>query len=646
MDFTIILYIVIAFIIGAVVTFVFKRKENNSVDKSQLTTLSKENESLKMDLSNLSTEKESLKTKLSDAEKKLEQIEAESSNKVEEIKKKFEALLNEANSQSAKLDSQLKNALAGKIDDSITEQLAEVDKLKKKIKKLEDENEEFEDDLDACKKKLKNKEGEYTKLHDELDISLREKKGLQIELQKVADELEDKARELNVKTESLSFVQEILTAKRTDDDSVAKLYSKIDSLNDFICGELKDAVASIYTLEDELNDELYGSGLESWAVTAKKSWIQGKTSIAFVGEFSAGKTSIVNRILSQDDPKVPLLPVSTKATTAIPTYISGGVGTFYQFVTPNNELKSISEGTFKRVSKEVLDQVNGVSSLIQYFVMTYKNPNLNKLSILDTPGFNSNDKEDAERTIGVINECDALFWVFDVNAGTVNRSSINLIKKHLKKPLYVVINKVDTKAKTEVDQVENLIRKTLSDSGLSVKSFIRFSSKAPLNDIMKPIASVTHNDDRENYLSRLMEYVTNMTLEQEKDVVNAKKKADDLLKTSNELVDQYNISIANLNDHCEAVSEIPNYTTHDIMFWKDDNFEMSQQEYNEMVGLLQTICEQDCDMLCNLYNQQMETRAELQEAWAIHANEREQWQRLNQCNEILKKKIKELKSSK
>lgn len=579
----------------------------------------------------------------------LQQQLKESEDKARSIKQQYEKLLSEAKEQTRVVDEKLKAVIEGGPDEAIRQQLAEVDKLKKKIKNLEDENEEFEDDLDACKKKLKNKEVENSKLHDELDISLREKNGLQNELQKAADELEDKAHELNLKTESLSFVQEILTAKRTDDESVAKLYTKIDSLSDFICGELKDTIFSILRVEYEMmvefenNYDFFGSGHERWAVAARKSWIQGKTTIAFVGEFSAGKTSIVNRILSQDDPKVPLLPVSTKATTAIPTYISGGVGTFYQFVTPNNELKSISEGTFKKVSKEVLDQVNGVSSLIQYFVMTYKNPNLNKLSILDTPGFNSNDKEDAERTIGVINECDALFWVFDVNAGTVNRSSIELIKKHLKKPLYVVINKVDTKAKTEVDQVENLIRKTLSDAGLSVKSFIRFSSKAPLNDIMKPIASVTHNDDRENYLGRLSELVSYWTAEREKEVINAKKKADDLLKTSNELVDQFNISIGNLNDHCVAVSEIPNYTTHDIMFWKDDNFEMSEQEYSEMVNLLQKICEQDCDMLCNLYNQQMETRAELQEAWAIHANEREQWQRLNQCNEILKKKINELK---
>lgn len=577
-----------------------------------------------------------------EAEKLRQQLEA-CESKAEGLKQKYDKLLAEAHEQIKELDGKLKAVVEGGIDETVRQQLADVEKLKKKIKSLEEENEEFEDDLKSCKKKLNGKEGDCIKLRDDLDSVLREKKQLQEDLQKTTEALEEIVREANIKTESLSFVQEILTAKRTDDDSVKQRFAKIDNLSDFIRGELKDAIASIYTLKDEINNELYGSGLESWAVTAKKSWIQGKTSIAFVGEFSAGKTSIVNRILSQDDPNVPLLPVSTKATTAIPTYISGGVGTYYQFVTPNNELKSISEDTFKRVSKEVLDQVKGVSSLIQYFVMTYKNANLEHLSILDTPGFNSNDKEDAERTIGVINECDALFWVFDVNAGTVNRSSIDLIKNHLQKPLYVVINKVDTKAKTEVDKVENLIKKTLSDAGLSVEAFIRFSAKAPLKDIMEPITAVVHNDDRENYLTSLEELVATWTGEQEKEVVKAKKEADKLLKKSNSLVDQYNKGISNLNDHCVTVSNIPNYTEHDIMFWKDDNYEMSQEEFSNMINLLQTICEQDCNSLCDLYNEQMETRAELQDAWSTHANEREQWQRLNQCYEILKKKIKELK---
>ena len=95
------------------------------------------------------------------------------------------------------------------------------------------------------------------------------------------------------------------------------------------------------------------------------------------------------------------------------------------------------------------------------------------MSILDTPGFNSNDSEDAERTIEVINECDALFWIFDVNAGTVNRASLKIIKEHLKKPLYIVINQIDTKSKSDVDDVETLIRKTLMDEGIIfVESYV------------------------------------------------------------------------------------------------------------------------------------------------------------------------------
>jgi len=209
----------------------------------------------------------------------------------------------------------------------------------------------------------------------------------------------------------------------------------------------------------------------------------------------------VNRILSQDNPNIPQLPVSTKATTAIPTYIAGGSTVSYSFISGDGKRKTILKDTFKKVSKDILDQVKGASSLIKYFVMTYKNPNLNGLSILDTPGFNSNDNKDRERTIDVINECDALFWVFDVNAGTVNRSSISIIKERLNKPLYVVINKVDTKADSEVQKVENLIKKTLSDAGLQVQQFIKFSSKAPLASIMNPIKGVNKITTRDTLVS-------------------------------------------------------------------------------------------------------------------------------------------------
>jgi len=634
MDFTIILYIVIAFIIGVVVTFVFKRKEKNSVDKSQLTTLLEENESLKTELSNLSTEKESLKTKLFDTENKLGQIETDSSNKVEEIKKKFEALLNEANSQSAKLDSQLKNALAGKIDDSITEQLAEVDKLKKTIKNLEDDLEEANEDLSDVQKKLKSKDADIADLQDNYAKEQKKSSELNSELSTVKANLKEKIEELNLKMESLNFVQEILSAPEVNRNDVKQIDENIAEMKSFALGQLIDCYATLKDRFISFNDGRFDEykkywelRFKEWASVTRKSWINGKTTIAFVGEFSAGKTSIVNRILSQDNPSAPQLPVSATATTAVATYIAGGPIESYQFVTPDDKLKSISQKTFTdKVKKEVLDQVKGVSSLIKYFVMTYKNPNLNGLSVLDTPGFNSNDKNDSIRTMEVINECDALFWVFDVNVGTVNRSSIKIIKENLNKPLYIIINKVDTKADSDVQNVENLIRKTLNDEGLKVERYIRFSTKAPLSSIMDQIKNVKHLAEKEQYLSDLgnvIEENLRVLNQQVKDADNEYRQAED---NGQRIDEKFIQQMRTLWEHCNTAASIPHYEEH---IFKKDNYEMSQGEYGYLCDVLNESCS-DVESMGRIYDEKTDSAFAVQKAWTKVCEFKAAWQRVDE----------------
>ena len=607
-----ILYVVIAAVLGAIITFFFARK-NVQTEETVLDDSSKEKELVK------------------EYEEKLQEY----TNKANELKDKYERLLAEANDKIGKLDAQLAEAINGNIDESVMKQLADVDKLKKEIKNLEEEIEEYEDDIKDIKKKLKNKETENLELQDNLSKEQRACKQLYQDLQNVKEELEEKIKDCKLKDGSLEFMQEILTAKQVSDASTKELHSNVDKVVNFISGELKDCIKVSYKIENE--DAVFGSGLQRWAIAAKKNWIQGKTTIAFVGEFSAGKTSIVNRILSQDDPNVPLLPVSAKATTAIPTYISGGPSTLYQFVSPDNLQKVISEETFKKISKEVLDQVKGVSSLIQYFVMKYKNPNLEKISILDTPGFNSNDKEDAERTIGVINECDALFWVFDVNVGTVNRSSISLIKENLKKPLYVVINKVDTKAETEVNLVEQLIRKTLRDEGVSVQKFIRFSAKAPLEDIMQPILSISHDSEQESYIKDISERLNRLENEMSKNVVVLDKEQLSLFDKGNKLVDKYNMAIQRLYNNCEEAAGIPQWTEH---WLSKDRYEMNEFQGNRLINLLQMICNDRANELCDLYNEQMETQRNAQQAYSDYIAEKMKWRELNDCKEQFNKLAK------
>ncbi len=613
----IIIYVLVAAVIGAAISYFVCHQRGTQQSTSDQHLPQIDEEKLKSQINR------SYESKIQEYEKSAEQLKA-----------KYESLLAESKQQIAALDEQLKKSVASSAPNDVKGQIPDLDKLKTKIKKLEDEIEEYEDDIDDYKKKLKKKTDENSTLQDQLISFERSNKHLKEETEQLKEGLREKENELNVRENSLKFVQEVLTARLSDNKDVKDLYKDIDRLVDFVKNNLKECLKPIIEFSKEEEKETFEIGINKWALRKKKRWVANKTAIAFVGEFSAGKTSIVNRILSQDNPNVPKLPVSTKATTAIPTYISGGESTYYNFVTPDNLLKNISEKTFSNVSKEVLDQIKGVSSMIQYFVMTYKNPTLNNLSILDTPGFSSNDKEDAERTIEVINECDALFWVFDVNTGDINRASRKLIKENLHKPLYVVINKVDTKAASEVDKVEALIKKTLQDEGIKVQQFLRFSAKAPLNDIMNPIRSVLHDSSEDQYMDELLYNVEEFDKKLQSQVRELNKRQLESFKRCNRLVDEYVRAISALRNSCDRAAAIPHWETH---FFGSDRFEMEANEYNELVNCLSDIADDRVQQLCELYDSQMEAQREAHDTYTEYCDKKSDARELFNCNRELKK---------
>lgn len=575
-----IILILVAAIIGALITyFLVKGKFSNKEETNR------QSELIETQQAQLAEAQKST-TELAEQKDKAEKLLAKTKNELDELDKQFKALMS-----------------SGKVDPSLAQKLADTDKLKKKIKDLEDQLEDAEDDLEDAEKKLKNKTAELSDVNQKYEKLETEYQKTVKEVGDIRFELNQKKEELELKMGSLQFVQSILSAPEVKNSATNELYKKINDVGSFYEEELLDLFDDIAARKDEL---------KKWEATQKKSWIAGKTAIAFVGEFSAGKTSIVNRILSQDRTDVHLLPVSTKATTAIPTYISGGVKTDYHFFTHDNRLKCIKEEDFNRVTKEVLDQVHGVSNLIQYFVMSYKNENLNNLSILDTPGFNSNDKEDAERTIEVINECDALFWVFDVNAGTINKTSIDLIKTNLKKPLYVVINKVDTKSKSEVDKVEKLIKDTLARENVSVKAYIRFSSKEPLTNIMTPIRQVERNDATSNFIIKTRADLEGAIKRLQNITTQKKKELDSRQSAANQCTGRFNNAISLLYNNCETAAGIPQYNER---FFHEDDYRMTMGEYNRLMDLLNAIVGDRTNDIVNLYNEQQEYQQELQLAY-------------------------------
>lgn len=470
--------------------------------------------------------------------------------------------------------------LCGQADNTLRTQIAELTarlaRTKKALEKAEEENEELEDKLKRDKREAAEKAKEA-----EAQVSAKEKQ--LSSLQEVLDETKERD---NCRGEALKFVREVLTAQVTSERS--ELEQKVEEMVALIHS---DECRAYIALTDEEEREL-----SMWQSECAKSWIQGKVKVAFVGEFSAGKTSIVNRLLQDGDPHAIQLPVSSKATTAIPTYISGRKGggkATYRFYTPDSILKEISEDTFRRVSKEVLEEVGGISSMIKYFVMAYANKGLERLSILDTPGFSSQDKEDEQRTMEVINECDALFWVVDVNSGTLNTRSIRVIRQYLHKPLYIIINKVDTKSPSEVKQAEQAIRATCSKEKLEVKGFIYMGMKTPLDELHQVFSTLGSSSSLgllEAFSQRIQELIDEQ--------MDIKKEYDDKQhqyhQDLSELETTFSNNLDTVAELAEEAAGIPHFETH---FLRSARYEMDVLEYDELKKKLDVLSEEAPDIL-------------------------------------------------
>ena len=466
---------------------------------------------------------------------------------------------------------QADSALQAKVEE-LTARLA---RTKKALEKAEEENEELEDKLKRDKREAE-KEKEAKEKEAKEKVSAMEKQ--LSSLQETLDETKDLA---NCREQALSFVREVLTAQVTSERS--ELEQKVEEIVSFIHS---DECRAYITLTDEGERDL-----SMWQSECAKSWIQGKVKVAFIGEFSAGKTSIVNRLLQDGDPHAIQLTVSSKATTAIPTYISGRKGggkATYRFYTPDSILKEISEDTFRRVSKEVLEEVGGVSSMIKYFVMAYANKGLERLSILDTPGFSSQDDKDEQRTMEVINECDALFWVVDVNNGQLNSRSISVIRQYLHKPLYIIINKVDTKSPSEVKQAEQAIRATCSKEKLEVKGFIYMGMKTSLDELHQ-VFSTLGSSSSLGLLDTISELIQELIDEQ----MAIKKEYDDKLhqyrQELSELETTFSDNLDTVATRADEAAAIPHFEKHLL---SEGRYEMKRIEYWKLTNRLKYLSDE------------------------------------------------------
>lgn len=485
---------------------------------------------------------------------------------------KFKARIDKIKAEKEQLECLLRDQKSSEngSSNSDTKFLDENKKLKEEIEELEEEIEDFRSKI----KKIKRENDEFS---DKIDLAEKKEKALIEEKNELVKITAEQEKQIIENTESLNFIGDILNASNSNSD----IYEIISEKTSAIVNHVKNEINSCFDDGQKISDE----ECEHWRNLELKNWIRGKKVIAIVGEFSAGKTSIVNRILSQDDPNAVLLPVNSKETTAIPTYISKGIDFNCQFYSPSGELKNIRKESFETLTKSVLDKIN-ISSLIKYFVVSYNNKYLDNISILDTPGFGSNSTEIIDRTANVVKEADALFWVIDANVGELNLSSLNVIKSHLKNiPLYVIINKSDEKSEKDLNKLQEKIEKTIAQNSIKVDGILRFSNKSSINGLTELINSV---QERKHYpiITEINNRLDTL-IKVKEDELREEKKTQKLINDDDEIV-RSNLKLIE-NDvtyYTKRINELVRFETH----WLSANcYEISERDYGDFKGSLDEI---------------------------------------------------------
>lgn len=201
----------------------------------------------------------------------------------------------------------------------------------------------------------------------------------------------------------------------------------------------------------------------------KQSLIDVPISLPLVGEFSSGKTSLINALTEGK-----ALETSTKPTTATIFEVHFSSDSNYAVVQDPDGSSRKVEDVSSLKNNDLADAV-----FVKVFDTSKRIPATTLL--IDTPGLSSNDPRHRQALVSYLPEADGILLVMDINA-QLTRSTIDFINtvSLSSRPIYLILTKCDTKTKS---QTEDTIR------------YIRENHKLPLQKIICTSAGQSDLDE-------------------------------------------------------------------------------------------------------------------------------------------------------
>ena len=154
--------------------------------------------------------------------------------------------------------------------------------------------------------------------------------------------------------------------------------------------------------------------------------------VCVVGEFSTGKSSLINALLGET-----LLPTAREETTALPTFIEYAAELQLELVDIEGTSTTITQDQFSQYTVSAPDNA-------LYTALRYPAQWLNGLTLIDLPGLGSQSQRHSDYTHAQISAADAILYLLSARGTT--QGDLNLLRliKQYGKHLMIAVGQWDS----------------------------------------------------------------------------------------------------------------------------------------------------------------------------------------------------------
>lgn len=303
-------------------------------------------------------------------------------------------------------------------------------------------------------------------------------------------DLEEKLEKAELAKQNISIkydlISNILSAKRSKNQGLDEFNKVFHAFLEFANDE--SSVAN----EAEMLLSLQGIEKELILIT-NFSNIYNKNIIAIGGGFSSGKSSFVSSFFTNSSIS---LPIGINPVTAIPTYIVSGGNSIRGYSNEGGSFE-INTHLYEELSHDFVKSFKfNLKNIMPVMAIQTPLEGFESICFIDTPGYDpaSSDgytSDDRETAYQFIQQANSLLWLVGLDAnGTIPESDLSFLEDQEldDKNLYIIANKADLRAESDIEDIIDEIAESLEDYDIEYVGISAYSSNQKKEYLYKNIS--------------------------------------------------------------------------------------------------------------------------------------------------------------